>query len=74
MLLWVCLTCLNRGEINFLFCFVSLFLRAHSLSPMDHLAAFYLALQLAISRQVSYAFKVQHHAVIQGLELVSVDE
>lgn len=51
MHLWVCLTSLNREKINF--CFVSLFLRAHSLSPTDHLAAFYLALQLAISRQVS---------------------
>lgn len=29
------------------------FFRAHSLSPTDHQAAFYLALQLAISRQVS---------------------
>ena len=29
--------------------------RAHSLSPTDHQAAFYLALQLAISRQVSPA-------------------
>lgn len=32
----------------------SLFLRrAQSLSPTDHLAAFYLALQLAVSRQVT---------------------
>lgn len=37
--------------------YLSLFLcRAQSLSPTDHLAAFYLALQLAVSRQVRWLF------------------
>lgn len=43
------------------------------MSPTDHLAAFYLALQLAISRQVSCDLKKQPHTVIWRLEFVSVD-
>ncbi|NWT08620.1 TTC7B protein, partial [Vireo altiloquus] len=43
------------------------FQRAHSLSPMDHLAAFYLALQLAISRQIPEALGYVRQALqLQG--------
>ncbi|NWI11592.1 TTC7B protein, partial [Crypturellus soui] len=43
------------------------FQRAHSLSPTDHLAAFYLALQLAISRQIPEALGYVRQALqLQG--------
>ncbi|KAE8586207.1 hypothetical protein XENTR_v10021593 [Xenopus tropicalis] len=43
------------------------FHRAHSLSPTDHLAAFYLALQLAISRQIPEALGYVRQALqLQG--------
>ncbi|XP_078516180.1 tetratricopeptide repeat protein 7B isoform X1 [Lissotriton helveticus] len=43
------------------------FQRAHSLSPTDHLAAFYLALQLAISRQIPEALGyVRQSLQLQG--------
>ncbi|KAM6335449.1 tetratricopeptide repeat protein 7B isoform 3-T3 [Podargus strigoides] len=43
------------------------FQRAHSLSPTDHLAAFYLALQLAISRQIPEALSYVRQALqLQG--------
>ncbi|XP_044520945.1 tetratricopeptide repeat protein 7B isoform X2 [Gracilinanus agilis] len=43
------------------------FFRAHSLSPTDHLAAFYLALQLAISRQIPEALGYVRQALqLQG--------
>uniref|UniRef100_A0A8C6YZY5 Tetratricopeptide repeat domain 7B n=1 Tax=Nothoprocta perdicaria TaxID=30464 RepID=A0A8C6YZY5_NOTPE len=41
--------------------------KAHSLSPTDHLAAFYLALQLAISRQIPEALGYVRQALqLQG--------
>ncbi|XP_041427778.1 tetratricopeptide repeat domain 7B L homeolog isoform X3 [Xenopus laevis] len=43
------------------------FHKAHSLSPTDHLAAFYLALQLAISRQIPEALGYVRQALqLQG--------
>ncbi|MEE6494324.1 hypothetical protein FKM82_017094 [Ascaphus truei] len=43
------------------------FQRAHSLSPTDHLAAFYLALQFAISRQIPEALGYVRQALqLQG--------
>ncbi|NXJ73752.1 TTC7B protein, partial [Trogon melanurus] len=43
------------------------FQRAHSLSPTDHLAAFYLSLQLAISRQIPEALGYVRQALqLQG--------
>ncbi|XP_053330994.1 tetratricopeptide repeat protein 7B isoform X1 [Spea bombifrons] len=43
------------------------FQRAHSLSPTDHLAVFYLALQLAISRQIPEALGYVRQALqLQG--------
>ncbi|NXD34231.1 TTC7B protein, partial [Copsychus sechellarum] len=43
------------------------FQRAHGLSPTDHLAAFYLALQLAISRQIPEALGYVRQALqLQG--------
>uniref|UniRef100_A0A2K6UT44 Tetratricopeptide repeat protein 7B n=1 Tax=Saimiri boliviensis boliviensis TaxID=39432 RepID=A0A2K6UT44_SAIBB len=43
------------------------FFRAHSLSPTDHQAAFYLALQLAISRQIPEALGYVRQALqLQG--------
>ncbi|KAM4662604.1 tetratricopeptide repeat protein 7B isoform 2-T2 [Discoglossus pictus] len=43
------------------------FQRAHSLSPTDHLASFYLALQLAISRQIPEALGYVRQALqLQG--------
>jgi len=43
------------------------FQRAHSLSPTDHQAAFYLALQLAISRQIPEALGYVRQALqLQG--------
>lgn len=36
--------------------------RAQSLSPTDHLAAFYLAMQLAVSRQVAQNQHICTHA------------
>uniref|UniRef100_A0A8C0IKU0 Tetratricopeptide repeat protein 7B n=1 Tax=Chelonoidis abingdonii TaxID=106734 RepID=A0A8C0IKU0_CHEAB len=43
------------------------FQRAHSLSPTDHLTAFYLALQLAISRQIPEALGYVRQALqLQG--------
>ncbi|KAG8449055.1 hypothetical protein GDO86_015926 [Hymenochirus boettgeri] len=43
------------------------FQKAHSLSPTDHLAAFYLALQLAISRQIPEALGYVRQALqLQG--------
>uniref|UniRef100_A0A671XTA1 Tetratricopeptide repeat protein 7B n=1 Tax=Sparus aurata TaxID=8175 RepID=A0A671XTA1_SPAAU len=59
--------CLNTHKI-------SLFLRrAQSLSPTDHLAAFYLALQLAVSRQIPEALGYVRQALqLQGDDVHSL--
>lgn len=44
---------------------VSVSLRAQSLSPTDHLAVFYLALQLAVSRQVGESTSAVHTQVVR---------
>uniref|UniRef100_A0A4W3JJ81 Tetratricopeptide repeat domain 7B n=1 Tax=Callorhinchus milii TaxID=7868 RepID=A0A4W3JJ81_CALMI len=49
------------------------FQRAHSLSPTDHLAAFYLSLQLAISRQIPEALGYVRQALqLQGDDVNSL--
>ncbi|XP_053457930.1 tetratricopeptide repeat protein 7B isoform X2 [Nycticebus coucang] len=49
------------------------FQRAHSLSPTDHQAAFYLALQLAISRQIPEALGYVRQALqLQGDDVNSL--
>uniref|UniRef100_UPI00398F74FF tetratricopeptide repeat protein 7B isoform X1 n=1 Tax=Pristiophorus japonicus TaxID=55135 RepID=UPI00398F74FF len=49
------------------------FQRAHGLSPTDHLAAFYLALQLAISRQIPEALGYVRQALqLQGDDVNSL--
>uniref|UniRef100_A0A673BZY5 Tetratricopeptide repeat protein 7B n=1 Tax=Sphaeramia orbicularis TaxID=375764 RepID=A0A673BZY5_9TELE len=55
-------------------CFSPLFLcRAQSLSPTDHLAAFYLALQLAVSRQIPEALGYVRQALqLQGDDVHSL--
>uniref|UniRef100_A0A673LWF5 Tetratricopeptide repeat protein 7B-like n=1 Tax=Sinocyclocheilus rhinocerous TaxID=307959 RepID=A0A673LWF5_9TELE len=52
---------------------VSLSLRAQSLSPTDHLAVFYLALQLAVSRQIPEALGYVRQALqLQGDDVHSL--
>uniref|UniRef100_A0A3B3BWF5 Tetratricopeptide repeat domain 7B n=1 Tax=Oryzias melastigma TaxID=30732 RepID=A0A3B3BWF5_ORYME len=49
------------------------FQRAHGLSPTDHLAAFYLALQLAVSRQIPEALGYVRQALqLQGDDVHSL--
>ncbi|XP_062378812.1 tetratricopeptide repeat protein 7B isoform X2 [Sardina pilchardus] len=52
---------------------LSAFQRAQSLSPTDHLAAFYLALQLAVSRQIPEALGYVRQALqLQGDDVHSL--
>uniref|UniRef100_A0A671L6V2 Tetratricopeptide repeat protein 7B n=1 Tax=Sinocyclocheilus anshuiensis TaxID=1608454 RepID=A0A671L6V2_9TELE len=52
---------------------LSAFQRAQSLSPTDHLAVFYLALQLAVSRQISEALGYVRQALqLQGDDVHSL--